>query len=237
MDFVLRRILPKLPVFKKVYFFMTRGKNRVISKAETLGRLSFCGFRVVATKEIDNSLYFIVQCDKNPSLVKNPSYGPIIKLKRIGLNGEPVYIRKLRTMHPYSEFLQEYVYKENNLDENGKFKNDFRVTEWGKVLRRFWLDELPQLINFIQGDLALVGVRALSEHYFSLYPDDLKKLRVKFKPGLFPPYYADLPKNFKEIIESERNYLAQKMKQPFVTDVKYFTKAVFNILFKNARSL
>ncbi len=237
MDFVFRRILPKLPICKKIYFFMTKGKNRVISKAETLGRLSFCGFRVVATKEINNSLYFIVQCDKNPSLVKNPSYGPIIKLKRIGLNGEPVYIRKFRTMHPYSEFLQKYVYEENNLEENGKFKNDFRVTEWGKVLRRFWLDELPQLINFIQGDLALVGVRALSEHYFSLYPDDLKKLRVKFKPGLFPPYYADLPKNFKEIIESERNYLAQKMKQPFVTDVKYFAKAVFNILFKNARSL
>jgi len=237
IDFIVRRIIPKLPVFKKLYFFLTKGKNRVLSKAETLGRLSFCGFKIIATREINTRLYFIVQCNKNPSLVRDPSYGPVIKLNRVGLNGEPVYIRKFRTMHPYSEFLQEYVFQKNNLQENGKFKQDFRVTEWGKVLRRFWLDELPQLVNFIRGDLALVGVRALSEQYFNLYPDDLKNLRVKFKPGLFPPYYADLPKNFDEIVASEREYLAQKMKQPFVTDVKYFTKAVFNILFKKARSL
>lgn len=47
----------------------------------------------------------------------------------------------------------------------------------------------------------LVGVRALSEHYFNLYPPDLQELRCKFKPGLVPPFYADMPVTFEEIVE------------------------------------
>jgi hypothetical protein len=81
-----------------------------------------------------------------------------------------------------------------------------------------------------------VGVRALSEHYLSLYPKDLQELRTKFKPGLIPPYYADLPKNFDEILESEKQYLLQKKESPFLTDFKYFWKVIYNIIFKGARS-
>jgi lipopolysaccharide/colanic/teichoic acid biosynthesis glycosyltransferase len=79
-----------------------------------------------------------------------------------------IYVKKFRTMHPYSEYLQEYVYHTNDLQEGGKFKDDFRVTSWGKVMRAMWIDELPQFSNFFKGELALVGVRALSEHYYSL---------------------------------------------------------------------
>ncbi len=132
--------------------------------------------------------------------------------------------------------LQDYVYQKNQLQENGKFSNDFRITEWGYFFRKFWIDELPQIVNFFQGDVNLIGVRALSHHYFSLYPKDLQKLRTQFKPGLVPPYYADMPKSFEEIIESERRYLLQKQKNPFLTDVKYFFKAFYNIIFKKARS-
>jgi len=95
---------------------------------------------------------------------------------------------------------------------------------------------VDQIVNFFQGDLNLVGVRALSQHYFGLYPEDLQDLRTQFKPGLVPPYYADMPKTFEEIIESERHYLKTKQKHPFVTDIKYFFKASYNILFKHARS-
>ena len=70
----------------------------------------------------------------------------------------------------------------------------------------------------------------------SLHPEDYKEFRIKFKPGLVPPYYADMPKSLEEIIESEKRYLEQKQKHPFITDVKYFFKVFFNILFKNARS-
>ena len=139
-------------------------------------------------------------------------------------------------MHPYSEYIQDYVYAQNNLDENGKIKNDFRVTSWGRVFRKIWLDELPQLVNFVRGDLNLMGVRALSRHYFSLYPKDLQELRIRFKPGLVPPYYADLPKTFEEIVESERRYLQSKLQHSLRTDVIYFFRAWNNIVFKRARS-
>jgi len=139
-------------------------------------------------------------------------------------------------MHPYSEYLQEYVYHTNDLQEGGKFKDDFRVTSWGKVLRALWIDELPQFGNFFKGELALVGVRALSEHYYSLYPPDMQELRLKVKPGLLPPFYADMPSTFDEIVESERRYILSKMEKPFRTDWKYFWKGVWNILVKRARS-
>lgn len=236
MDFVFRRIFPKLPFIRNIYFFVTRGKNRLISRAEVLGRLHFCGFKVIAEKDINNRLFFIAKKVRFPSVDRNPSYGPLIKLRRIGLEGKLIYVYKFRTMHPYSEYLQDYIYEKYRLQPNGKFANDFRITAWGKWMRRLWIDELPQLYNFLRGDLALFGVRALSPHYFNLYPDDVKKMRTKFKPGLVPPYYADMPSSFEEIVESERKYLLRKIESPFITDCVYFTKAIFNIIFKKARS-
>ncbi len=124
----------------------------------------------------------------------------------------------------------------NKLDERGKLKNDFRITYWGKLFRKIWIDELPMIINFLRGDLKIVGVRPLSRHYFDLYPDDLKQLRIQTKPGLVPPFYYDLPKTFEEIIESERNYLDKYFKNPLKTDLIYFFGSFYNIVFKNARS-
>ena len=233
---LIHRVLPKLSVLKVFYFAVTKGKNRTLSKAETLGRLHYCGFKVVAVREIDDELYFITRKVSEPSTEKNPSYGPFIKMQRVGKNGETLSIYKFRTMHPYSEYLQKYIHDENELEVSGKFKDDFRITSWGKIFRKLWIDELPQFINLFRGEISLVGVRALSEHYFSLYPPEMQKLRTKFKPGLVPPYYADMPESFDEIIESERKYLLKRQKQPISTQFEYFFKAWWNIIFKKARS-
>ena len=236
INFLFTRILPKIPVCKELYFFFTKGNNRALSKAEVLGRLSFCGFKIIDKREIENKFYFIAQKYKLPKDDLFPSYGPLIKLQRIGEGGKYIYIFKFRTMHPYSEYLQDYIHEKNEIEIGGKFKNDFRVTGWGKVFRACWIDELPQFINLLRGDIRLVGVRALSEHYFNLYPEDVRNMRKQFKPGLVPPYYADMPKEFDEIVESERRYLESKMKQPFKTDCHYFFKVWYNIIFKGARS-
>jgi Sugar transferases involved in lipopolysaccharide synthesis len=146
------------------------------------------------------------------------------------------HVYKFRTMHPYSEYLQKYVFEKNKLQEGGKIKDDFRITYWGRIMRKLWIDELPMFINFFKGDLKLVGVRPLSKHYLSLYDDELRELRMRYKPGLVPPFYADMPKTLEEIIESEKRYLHQFEKYGFITDTKYFFKAVYNILIKRARS-
>lgn len=234
--FISMRVFPRLPLIRRLYFAVSSGRSQVISKAELLGRLSFCGFRVINTAELNDHLYFVVQKVKNPSFEKNPSHGPLIELNRIGYLGQTIRIKKLRTMYPYSEYIQDIVFDQNNLNHNGKIRDDFRITEWGKVFRRLWLDELPQVVNYLRGDIGLVGVRALSEHFFNLYPKDLQNLRIKTKPGLIPPYYADMPKDFNGIVESERRYLERKLRKPISTDVIYFCKVIYNIIFKKARS-
>ena len=84
--------------------------------------------------------------------------------------------------------------------------------------------------------MKLVGVRPLSRQYYGLYPKDMQERRIKFKPGLIPPFYVDMPKTFDEIVESERKYLDKYEKNRFTTDVSYFFKAMWNIFFRKARS-
>lgn len=235
-DMVFTRVFPKLFITKKIYFYLTKGKGRVISRAETYGRLYSCGFEVVDEKTINNSHYFVAKKVKEPIFDPDPTYGPIIKLKRIGKDGKRFNVYKLRTMHPFSEYLQEYVYKKNKLQEGGKIKDDFRISPEGRVLRKFWIDELPMLVNILKGDMKIVGVRPLSPHFFSLYNDDLQKDRVKSKPGFIPPFYVDLPKTMDEIMASEKKYLDLYKKSPIKTDIKYFFLAFKNVLFKGARS-
>lgn len=235
-DFIFKRVFPKFNLTKKFYFFITQGKNRVISKAETFGRLVSCGFKIIDDKEINGLLYFVAAKETDPLYPKEPTYGALVKLKRIGKNGKIIKVYKFRTMHPFAEFLQEYMYEKEGLDTGGKFKNDFRVTTLGRIMRKLWIDELPMLINLIKGDLKLVGVRPLSKQYFELYPKEVQNRRIKYKPGLIPPYYADLPKTLDEIISSEIKYFDQYDSNPFLTDIKYFFKAIYNIMLKKARS-
>jgi len=235
-DVFFTRLFPKLPFTKRIYFAITKGKGRVLSRAETFGRLYSCGFEIVDEKLIGDELFFVARKIKEPVFDNNPTYGPIIRLKRHGENGKLFNVYKLRTMHAYSEYLQEYVFTHNSLQEGGKFSNDFRITTEGRFFRKFWIDELPMFINIFKGNLKIVGVRPLSSHYFSLYSDELKNKRIKYKPGLIPPFYVDMPKTLDEIMSSEMRYLEAYDKHPFWTDVRYFSKAFCNIVFKRARS-
>ena len=235
-DFILHRVFPKLDSTKALYFELTKGKGRVISLAEMLGRIYSCGFKVVEYQLQSNITVVTAEKISEPLHKKNPSYGPLIKLERVGYKGKLISVYKFRTMHPFSEFIQEYVFHKNNLADGGKINNDFRVTSWGKFLRALWIDELPMVLNFIKGEMKLVGVRPLSLQYFKLYPKEVQDLRTSIKPGLVPPFYADMPVTFEEIVESERKYLISYKKNPIRTDMVYFFKAMRNILFKNVRS-
>lgn len=235
-DYVVKRVFPKFSLTKGIYFFLTRGQNRVISRAEVLGRLFSCGFDVVDEFYVGNQFFVVSKKVKRPAYDMDATYGPLIKLKRVGKGGALIKVYKMRTMHPYAEYLQDYIYRKHSLDEGGKFKNDFRVSTAGRIMRRLWIDELPMVINLIRGDLKIVGVRPLSQHYFSLYSKELQEQRIKFKPGLIPPFYVDNPKTLDEIMESEMKYLMAYEKSPFITDFRYFFLAIYNIIFKKYRS-
>jgi len=235
-DFIVKRVLPKIKFTRGLYKLLTRDLNKVYSRAEALGRLSRAGFMINQEAFIGNSLYIEAIRIADPIPMNGTNYGPLIALPRIGKNGEQIKVYKLRTMHPYSEFIQDYVYKQYSLQEGGKFQDDFRITSWGAASRKIWLDEFPMLINFFKGNMKLVGVRPLSRHYYELYNKELQERRIKYKPGLIPPFYADLPADLNAIQESENRYLDSYDKSPVFTDLRYFRKSMYNILFRHARS-
>jgi lipopolysaccharide/colanic/teichoic acid biosynthesis glycosyltransferase len=236
VDFFLHRVMPKFRPTRRLYIFLTRGENEVISRAEALGRLSRAGFRIEKEAIIENLLCIEVRRKSEPIPHNDNVYSTLIALPRIGRGGNIIKVYKLRTMHPYSEYIQEYVHSLYSLRDGGKFKNDFRITSWGGVCRKIWLDEIPMFINLLRGEMKLVGIRPLSRHYFDLYNDELKNRRIKYKPGLIPPFYADLPSNLDEIQASETRYLNAYDKHPLSTDLKYLIRSLGNILFHNVRS-
>ncbi|MDD3876939.1 MAG: sugar transferase [Bacteroidales bacterium] len=236
MFFLLKRVWPKIPLLNQIYFYITKGRNRAISRAEVLGRLISCGFEIIKEEFIDANLHFIVKKTREPYFDMNASYDLIFKMKRIGKNGKTIYVYKFRTMHPYSEYIQDYILQKHGYAENGKPANDFRLTTWGRFMRRYWLDELPQLINVFKGEMKLVGVRPISQRFLDEYPEDVRQMRLKYKPGCVPPYVALLKQDVAEYIESERTYLLEKQKKPYTTDLKYFFKAIYNIITNKIRS-
>lgn len=236
IDYLVKRVMPKLWSTKKIYFYITKGRNRVISKAETLGRLYSCGFEVIDEEMINGAFYFVARKTSDPVFDSNPTYGPLIKLRRFGKGGKKIGVYKMRTMHPYSEYLQEYIYQRNSLQDGGKFADDFRITSLGKFMRKFWIDELPMFLNVFKGEMKIVGVRPLSTQYFNLYSEELKERRLKYKPGLIPPFYVDMPVTLDEIMASEMKYLEAYEKNPIWTDTRYFFLAIYNIAIKKARS-
>jgi len=236
IEFLLFRVWPKITGLNKLYFIITKGKNRVLTETEVLGRLVCCGFQILNFKTIHGLTYFIAKKVKEPTIDLHPSYGPICKLQRVGKQGKVIGVYKFRTMHPYAEYLQDYILKRNGYSPIGKPAQDFRLTSWGKFMRKYWLDELPQLINVLKGEMGLVGVRPISKRFLAEYPEDLKLKRFKYKPGCVPPYVALLKQDVNQYLDSERIYLDEKERHPVSTDIKFFVKAVSNIITHKIKS-
>ncbi|HLP04532.1 MAG TPA: sugar transferase [Paludibacter sp.] len=236
-DFVVNRIVPKIMLISPLYYHFATGNNRILSKAEVLGRLYCYGFRVSVEKKVGKLNYVVAERVKSPEPLQKKVYGSLIQLRRFGKDGVPFVVYKFRTMHPYSEYLQAYIYQRNSLKDGGKFNRDIRVTSLGGIMRKYWIDELPMFYNVFRGEMKLVGVRPLSAQYFNLYSKELQEKRNKFKPGLLPPFYVDLPRTLDDIQASEMKYLqACETSGVFITDTKYFFLIIKNILFKKARS-
>lgn len=236
-EFVFLRIFPKISGLKQIYFAITGGKGRLLSKAEMLGRLVCCGFEIESHESIEGITWFVAKKMRPPVFDSNASYGPVFRMRRIGKGGKIFNVLKFRTMHPYSEYLQDYVLKQNGYAPSGKPAHDFRLTPWGKFMRRYWLDELPQLINVLKGDMKLVGVRPVSPRYFEDIPTHLQELRNTQKPGCIPPYVAlNRKPSVEEVLKAEEEYLLEKKQNPYFTDTRYFFRAIYNIVIKRKRS-
>ena len=237
-EYIWHTMFPKIKMTRKLYFFVTGERHRTYSHTEILGRICRAGFKIVHEENQNGFLHVVAEKRSKPLERNDSCVSPILRIKRVGKDGRLIEVYKFRTMHSYSQYLQDYVYEKNHLNKNGKLANDFRVNIWGKLLRPIWLDELPMLWNVVQGDMKWVGVRPLTEHFFSLYTPEMQLLRTKVKPGMLPPFYYEkkTPQGMDEIQDSERRYIESYLSHPFMTDWRYFWGTVYNILIKMKRS-
>jgi Undecaprenyl-phosphate galactose phosphotransferase WbaP len=114
---------------------------------------------------------------------------PFFLQTRIGMNGKPFRMWKFRTMRPDAEnVLQQKLENDETFrlewEQHFKSKNDPRVTWIGQFLRRSSLDELPQIINILKGDMALIGPRPLPPYHDVELPERVKDLRQRVRPGM-----------------------------------------------------
>jgi exopolysaccharide biosynthesis polyprenyl glycosylphosphotransferase len=121
------------------------------------------------------------------ALVRFPPSGrgpAIFRQERVGKNGRPFVLYKFRTMHTDAEARMAELRDLNDTDgELFKMRQDPRVTPVGRWLRRFSLDEIPQLVNVVKGDMSLVGPRPPLAREVAGYPADMRR-RLVVKPGL-----------------------------------------------------
>lgn len=232
MDIIFHRVLAKISWSRKMYLRVTGGNKRVMSKTEAFGRIIRAGFEIVEHTEIGNLVWFVAKKKGEADTRTAPDYGLFYKKKAIGKNGKEIGIYKIRTMHPYAEYLQSYLIANHGYSENGdgKIKDDFRITGWGKLLRKLYLDEVPQLLNVLKGDMNLMGVRPVTSARLQEFPQDLVKARQTYKPGCIPPYVSLRMGDEKGNMKAEWIYLESKNKNSLMTDFRFLSLAVFNIV-------
>ncbi len=119
-------------------------------------------------------------------LIKFTSRGPVFfSQTRVGLNKRQFKIYKFRTMVADAEQNQDHLLSMNEMTGPAfKIKNDPRVTPLGGFFRKSSIDELPQLLNVLKGDMSLVGPRAMSLRDYQLFDQDWQRRRFSVKPGI-----------------------------------------------------
>lgn len=246
--FIWYRAIPKVPWLDVIYFSskfswldnivlsITKRRNRALPKAEVWGRLAFYGIDVIEESRQGGKAYILARRVTSPVTNKRPSYYPIVALEKVGLDGGIIHMHKIRSMYPFSEFIQKRIFEDHGLTSTGKFSDDFRLTDYGKFIRKYWLDELPQIFDWLRGDIKLVGIRATSQHFLSLYSTEFYNLYIQVKPGLIPPIFDDSIEGFEDIVEVELKYLESYMDKPIKTDINYLMQTFTDIVFRGVRS-
>lgn len=131
--------------------------------------------------------------------VRLESRGPaIFRQERIGLNGETFTILKFRTMRTGAQGAQVTT------------GTDPRITRVGQWLRSTKLDELPQLLNVLRGEMSLVGPRPEVPRYVAQWPETLRPVVLSVRPGITDPASIEFRREAEElagVIDPERHYV------------------------------
>lgn len=156
--------------------------------------------------------------------IDSPGASPFFVQERIGLNGKPFRFIKFRSMVPDAEKKLHALLDKNEMDGPVfKIRRDPRITRVGSFIRRCSIDELPQLINILKGDMSIVGPRPALPREVKKY-DDYERQRLYVRPGLTCYWQVQPRRNdlsFDEWLELDLKYIRERS---FATDWKIIFK-------------
>lgn len=207
---------------KPVYFFFKRSIDVVVALLLVLVLMPLFIVISIAIKIDSNGPVLIRQRRIGKNRRQNDEDDIFKERRRENLRGQPFVIFKFRSMHVNSKLY----------DVKPARKNDSRVTRIGRFLRRSCMDELPQLINVIRGDMSLVGPRPELPFIVKQY-NDYQALRLESKPGITGLWqlYGSRERHIHEDVHLDLEYI---QKQSFRMDMRIFLNTLkFALRMKN----
>ena len=170
-------------------------------------------------------------------LVKLEDGGPVFYgHRRISESGRTFYCLKFRTMHVRAEerlreILRQYPARRQEWEATFKLKDDPRITRIGRFLRRTSLDELPQFLNVLRGEMSVVGARPIVDEELRRFYQEVAITYCAMKPGITGPWQVGKrsdTEDYRERVELDRRYIIQA--SPWL-DIKIILQTVFRIFF------
>ena len=163
-------------------------------------------------------------------VLDSPGADPIFVQTRVGKNGKEFRFYKFRSMCPNAEAKLEELLDQNEMEGPAfKIKEDPRITRFGKFIRATSIDELPQLINVLRGDMSIVGPRPPLPREVEQY-DEYYRQRLLVTPGLTCYWQITPHKNelsFDQWVELDLKYINERS---FLTDWKIIFKTFGAVL-------
>ncbi len=168
--------------------------------------------------------------------IKLESKGPLFfKQKRVGKNGRFFYIYKFRSMDMDAEAKKADLMEHNEMEGlMFKMSDDPRITKVGRFIRKTSIDELPQFINVLKGEMSMVGTRPPTVEEFKLYEGHHKR-RLSMKPGItgmWQAYGRDTVSDFEEVVKMDLEYIDH---WSLALDIKILLQTVLGV-FKRRRN-
>ncbi len=162
-------------------------------------------------------------------VIDSPGASPIYVQKRVGKNGKEFRFYKFRSMVPDAESMLDSLLDRNEMEGPAfKIKEDPRITKFGRIIRRACIDELPQLLNIIKGDMSFVGPRPPLPREVEMY-DEYQMQRLSVIPGLTCYWQVQPDRNsisFDEWMECDMRYIRERSLK---TDIRIMLKTVCTV--------
>lgn len=155
---------------------------------------------------------------------------------RVGYQGVPILVYKIRTMNPATKIPTELLLESAASGPAGKMDRDPRVTFIGRLLRPFGLDEMPQIINLLKGEMKLVGHRPIPIEELDRCSPEFQTEYLRHKPGLMGIVYSRTVQGVREAREVTMEYFKEYDRHPFRTDFTRFFQICYAFLIKGRRS-